>query len=391
MKRLSLIAALFLFQIINCYSQIDTIFIFDLIEQQYHYEIRTYDNSINANQSTSSNEGSLGNASIMPEEVPLNNLIAGTQFTNFFNADSLFEFNSYPARTTVKIEYYCGNQICYSSFIGTLVGPNKVLTMLSLSFETNVTSFDSAFVKIPSSNLNEKYRVNKIIHRNDVDSSLNYFTVLELDEPIGNELGWLGIAIINDYETRLDKLYYKFSYPDSLTYNDLPANGDTLKFNYGKMDTCSRLYLYLFEGDINTGGVHGGSMFYKENNTYSIIGISTWRSGYIHSIFSRSDYFLFKEIIESNVLNTINNGKCNDEITIFPNPTSGTLNISPPSCKSLIEYEISNYMGQILIRDYVKTKDITTLNLNDYDPGIYFISMQDENSNKSIQKFIITD
>ncbi len=71
-----------------------------------------------------------------------------------------------------------------------------------------------------------------------------------------------------------------------------------------------------------------------------------------------------------------------DEVTIYPNPTSNTLNINDERSQfQNSTVEIKNQLGQLVFTAPFRNQ----INLSDFNAGIYFLSLVDKNSRKTIK------
>ena len=66
-----------------------------------------------------------------------------------------------------------------------------------------------------------------------------------------------------------------------------------------------------------------------------------------------------------------------DEILIYPNPSSGILNLK--SITEIEQYSIFNISGKLLLRKLVNLKEIT-LELTNLENGTYFLNFTTNNS-----------
>ncbi|HNW68821.1 MAG TPA: YCF48-related protein [Bacteroidales bacterium] len=151
--------------------------------------------------------------------------------------------------------------------------------------------------------------------------------------------------------------------------------------------------LTMYFTDAMTGYVGGGTtgpdanFILKTNN-----GGLTWSNQVpANSKVIRSIYFPAKDTgfaIGNNgtIMKTINGGIANVDsydmsatVNIFPNPTSGYLNIETSSDNELSQISICNLLGQELLRQSLagKNNHVDISNLNN---GIYIIKLTDENS-----------
>ena len=88
---------------------------------------------------------------------------------------------------------------------------------------------------------------------------------------------------------------------------------------------------------------------------------------------------------KQNVL-AVNDPFLEQNITIFPNPTSGDVQIKTSNLVGALNYEVYNLLGQVLKSDTLVNDSINLSNLSD---NIYFVRMTEIDSNKSLVKKII--
>ncbi len=87
-----------------------------------------------------------------------------------------------------------------------------------------------------------------------------------------------------------------------------------------------------------------------------------------------------------NVL-TIGGQAKNKEITVFPNPTSGLIEVKIGELTSNFTYEIYDILGQKLLANKLQNNNI--INLSGLRESVYFIKITEQNTNKSIVKKIL--
>ena len=122
---------------------------------------------------------------------------------------------------------------------------------------------------------------------------------------------------------------------------------------------------------------------------YGRFGVS-WDSG--STAASRLSDWLDPMNSNSVTLNALENVLAvNDEfleanITIYPNPTSGLLQIKTTGLVGELEYKVFNVLGQTLHTDKLNSESINLSNLSD---NIYFIKVTEINTNKSLVKKIV--
>jgi hypothetical protein len=108
--------------------------------------------------------------------------------------------------------------------------------------------------------------------------------------------------------------------------------------------------------------------------------------------FSADDYSLFgRELWAYDDLSTsISSAGVSQEVTIFPNPTSGIIDITIPMfIKDNIKIEIYNIYGQVIDNLTLSNNSLCKIeiNLSDYSSGIYFVNIRCENIFK-VQKIL---
>ena len=70
------------------------------------------------------------------------------------------------------------------------------------------------------------------------------------------------------------------------------------------------------------------------------------------------------------------------EFHLYPNPTTGILNINSET--TITQIEIYNQLGQLV----VSNKDQNTIDISSVDQGVYFVKVMDENGNISTKKVV---
>jgi hypothetical protein len=74
---------------------------------------------------------------------------------------------------------------------------------------------------------------------------------------------------------------------------------------------------------------------------------------------------------------------------IYPNPTDGIIQIETSAASNNdIEIQVFNSLGKMLINEHVKNSGLVSLNLNQYNSGLYFIKVM-SNNEVLIQKSIV--
>ena len=146
------------------------------------------------------------------------------------------------------------------------------------------------------------------------------------------------------------------------------------------------------------GQLFGGSAACSgtiDNNAFDVYGrfATSWDTG--SSASTRLQDWLAPSSIGTNpnTLDALDNVLAiNDEfleqnISIFPNPTTGVLQIKVTDWVTDVKYEVYNVLGQILKSDKLQNNEI--LNLDDLPSDLYFIKISEIGTNRSLTKKVV--
>lgn len=213
----------------------------------------------------------------------------------------------------------------------------------------------------------------KIDNNKDVFVALNFNNnVLDLDPGIGT-------ATVSAFGNT------------AILVNRLNANGDYVNNYYfiSNSNASNSINSMAFD-NTNNLLVNGEFSLYYNNGTNWIDfdpGI-----GLVKGInyFAKSCGFLVK-------LNNLSVGINEKKIelvsfNIFPNPSSQVLNIEfEMKNKGPVTIDLTNTLGQIVFTERIMddvSSDSATLNINNLNPGVYFVNATDSKGNKAVKKII---
>lgn len=157
----------------------------------------------------------------------------------------------------------------------------------------------------------------------------NDIAILELENPIGEETGWLSVGFNENDEELLDGIFYKFSYPARPLYptDEYIYNGDTMYYNYGIADHIEKSGI----GILKTSGIPGesGSSLIKIKNreNYTVYGTLNLSNDLRHTRITNFTYNTIKSILDKETDLPDSNNRIEDGFSVYPNPASNRIKI----------------------------------------------------------------
>jgi len=141
-----------------------------------------------------------------------------------------------------------------------------------------------------------------------------------------------------------DGIFYKFSYPVAAFPPADPNryNGDTLYYKYGVVDLNGE-NLITIPNAIVAGGESGSSIIKIVNEeTYTTYGVLALAGNASHGRINNWRYYAIKSIIADDL--TIAGGE--DDITVYPNPTTGRIRLKSTTPTEILELSLYNPAGR---------------------------------------------
>jgi V8-like Glu-specific endopeptidase len=339
---------------------------------------------------TPANGGSLPNTATLLSAMPPANSFPGCNFSDLTRASSLFNLSYYPLRCAVTFNKY-KNGFLTRLCTGMMVGSEFVVSAGHCFYDSQTLSpeYDSIIVLpafdngVPNNNL-PLARVTKMYY---LQSS--YFgdekdaVLLQLDHPIGEQLGWIGLAYEEldqaDANFYQDKVFHKLSYPGVVSPWDSTKvyNGDTMYYNYGEITYLwnpNSTYLGVNSSSAQAiPGMSGSSLFHLENDKYFTFGIGIWSNYYSHNRFYNNLYFAFKKIVEVYTTSVGSQSEVSS-VRMFPNPMSEQLTIVCPRFDqpSVKVFDCTGAETKVQTCNYPEK---IILNRGDLRPGIYLVKV----------------
>jgi hypothetical protein len=375
------------------FAQSDTIVCYNLETKQTTFILPVaYDTSV-AFAKTNSFIGSIGNQVSLPLTPPTTNLFSGSSFSQLSPAANFYNTTTYPCRTATNLFFYSG--LNKSSCSGMLVASNLVLSAAhcfynastkkwafgtyDLDSVTASPAFDSGIAPYPIIGVKKLYILKKFYSANGWED----IALLELKKPIGEQVGWIGMAFSKNQSYFSSKVFHKFSYPampDPVNPQKI-YNGDTMYYNYGYINAQLPYLEVNGDGVYGVSGQSGSSLFYTDNADWLSFGVLSFSGQYRHIQISQQSFYLLKNIMENYATVITENKEKNSEFTLFPNPFFSILNVEALAQSNLV---IRDVFGKTL-RHQNLIAGLNTIPFEEFAAGLYFVELKSSTSSKTIK------
>lgn len=271
--------------------------------------------------------GDLQGLTVLPMQAPISNVFPGTEYLHPTVANQLMDLGTYPARTGVKVIGYTGSTP-WELQSGVLVGNKYVLTaghgIVDLNNPGHIY-YDSILVAPAFDNglphnalptaISVKYHV-PASYFYDLDP-LADLCLLELEQPIGEQVGWVGLAYNTDMTFFQERNFHRFSWPRQ-GFSGFDFNGDTMIYSYGRVQSAQH-YL-VSSGTLAFPGESGGAWTTVQDGQHLCYGITQESTDSRHLRFSPALFYALREITGQSMATSIQEGLDGKPYNIWPRP-----------------------------------------------------------------------
>lgn len=366
------------------------------------YDVRTHEKSIwqpvdfNATNHTGETTFFEGNYNVNTTNLPLNqpvsNLYERTNFTQKAKVQDNYNLADYPIRAVIKLVIH-DNGESFHSCSAMMISRRHVLTAAHCFIDManpNEVLFDSIFAyptfdngqnqtNIPAAQVQRIYFFENWQSGNGED-----MMILELDKPIGERTGWLGIGYNDDNSFFENNNFHKLSYPGEQLFDDeVSYNGDTLYYAFGQLgfqvnQANNQTTLYVPNYNAARPGESGSSIFYTNNESnYTIYGVLNYLNNFKHSRIQDWQFYAIEEIIQNDVVE-VAAMDWRHNITIYPNPTTDFVKLKFESFTDDFTVFVLDETGrQVKYTEVASGQLETELDFRNLPTGIYYLNIFD--------------
>jgi len=319
------------------------------------------------------------NTSMQLKETP-DSFYYNSNFSHLTKASLLNpSVDKYPVSAVVNIQYASG----------ILVHERFVLTALHVCGNTGCNvhpAFDNGIAHPVFGSTKAKAVYSFDVEFFNVGGYRDYdMALVELEEPIGNKTGWVGLGYSNDKDFFMQQTFYIFGYPRDYHTKPSPFNGDTMIQSFGKIDSYFESFnAYKANARFRTRHYtgHSGSGFFTPHKAlYTTYGQFPSGDGVL--LLNDSSFYAFKYIIDSvnnhyGLLTDVAIKEKPGNIKVYPNPATNKLVIEMErDAGKNFQYQIIDLTGREISSGTIKNNGTQTpIDVSHLPNGLYFIRVE---------------
>jgi hypothetical protein len=307
----------------------------------------------------------------------------GMKFTRPMLADRIMTVAAYPAGTTVQLQMYKKKK-AVGQCTGNLVAPNLVLTAAHCLVNPATRRPDCDEIIVASAGTNtidggrlaSRARSALMLKSYYDQEGREDIMLLELEDPIGEHTGWIGLSCRGDSSFIESTLFHKFSFPAQVQEVSFGATtGRQLHYNYGSIGFISSDVLGIIgePAPHATPGQSGSSFLYTDRDKWYSVGVSIYSRMYQHQRITKEIFDAFEPVILESItgMNTL-------PYVLYPNPVrqSAVLKVATPMTRYTLL--ILNTNGDIVRTRSGANSDTVMIDRENLSAGEYSFRLQDD-------------
>ena len=314
---------------------------------------------------------------ILDSIFPFNNVQPNSNFTFKASVNQYYDINSFPFSTTVKI-FSLENGQWINNCSGNFIHGRHVLSAAHCFLDEGNNfprpEIDSLFV-CPMYDNGEPHssypcvQVSKLHSFCDWNLDSTDFAVLTINEPVGEDVGYLGLGFNQNSDDLERRLFYKFSYPNQSIMNPGRYNGDSLYFGYGGINASPGPYLSI-NNTFCEFGESGSHLVQVENDSiYRTLGTLTYGRDCKHNRIDRGIFYSLKKLVAAEILQNVEIKPNGPLMHVLPNPFQNSIKIQPRELLHNCKYAVFDLNGMIVDNGQINNEghlDLSHLGVGTY-------------------------